>query len=302
MAYAAEVGSVWTLCPTFRAERSDTPRHLAEFYMLEVEVNHVRQLEDIMDLAEDLIRHIVGELRGSFTGMEMQEVRLRASEDGAGQPPHEAEDTSVDLGERWNSLTQASRWERISYTKAMEHLVQVAESSNFQYKPSWSAGLQLEHERHLVEAFGKGGPLFVTDYPQAIKPFYMFPSAAAATATEATTVANFDLLFPHVAELIGGSLREHRLPQLLSNMRKQGLLRESVVKEREPTGESSLYPGLQPQESLGSLEWYADLRRYGSAPHGGFGLGFDRLLAYLTGVTHLRDVVGFPRYWGRADC
>jgi asparaginyl-tRNA synthetase len=111
------------------------------------------------------------------------------------------------------------------------------------------------------------------------------------------TVACFDILLPYgYAEVCGGSLREHRLPNLIQAMRERGLLRKAA------SGEDSPYPHLEPGESLGNLEWYADLRRFGTSPHGGFGMGFDRLLAYLTGPASVRDVVGFPRYWGRAEC
>ena len=135
---------------------------------------------------------------------------------------------------------------------------------------SWQTGLSFEHERWLSAHVGRGSPLFVTDYPLHIKPFYMLPSAI-------NTAACFDLLLPDGTELVGGSLREHRLDPLVDKLSKLAL-----------SGRSN-------------LDWYLDLRRYGSMPHGGFGLGFDRLIGYLAGVGNIKDVVAWPRYFGRCD-
>ena len=130
--------------------------------------------------------------------------------------------------------------------------------------------------------------MFVTDYPRNIKPFYMAPSEETPTGTNGqSTVACFDLLVPDICELVGGSMREHRLPELTKSMEEHGLQSAS-------TGDA--------EASDGSLQWYLDLRRYGSVPHGGFGMGFDRLLCYLSGVTNIRDVVSFPRWHKRCDC
>jgi asparaginyl-tRNA synthetase len=211
------------------------------------------------------------------------------------------------------------RWPSVTYTQAVE-LLEEAVSSNiatFSFPPSWSAGLQLEHEKFIVDSVGNGRPVFVTDYPKEVKPFYMSPSASKA-ANGRETVACFDLLMPEISEVAGGSLREHRLPSLVQNMREHDLIKArcfptsatsssaSYPSESDPAAtpsdSSSSYPYLEPHEDLGALRWYADLRRWGSAPHGGFGLGFDRFLGYLTGVASIRDVVPFPRYFGKADC
>jgi asparaginyl-tRNA synthetase len=187
---------------------------------------------------------------------------------------------------------------------------------SFEYAPTWTGGLQLEHEKYIVDVINQGQPVFVTDYPKAIKPFYMAPSQLGPGKEEdvrapGETVACFDLLLPEVSEVAGGSLREHRLPNIIQNMREHGLIKKRSASGSGGTGETStsetapeqpLYPHLQPHEDLGHLQWYADLRRWGSAPHGGFGLGFDRFLSYLAGVSSVRDVVAFPRYFGRADC
>ena len=297
-AWAAELGDVWALSPTFRAEESDTSRHLAEFYMLEGEFRQATSVEQIAQLAENLIRHLTTTLHSHRTGKELLDLY-------ADRRHRPADQDSPDLEQRWKRLlpTQPS-YLTVTYTDAISELSSAysANASTFEISPSWASGFSLEHERWIVQHIGKGLPTIVTHYPKAQKPFYMLPSSASSVPPAASgngegeTVACFDILLPFgYAEVCGGSLREHRLPNLIDSMREKGLLKTDAE------GKSD-YPGLREGESLGSLEWYADLRRFGSSPHGGFGLGFDRLLAYLTGASSVRDVVGFPRWWGRADC
>ncbi|ODH12749.1 asparagine-tRNA ligase [Paracoccidioides brasiliensis] len=316
-AYAAELGNVWTLSPTFRAEKSDTPRHLSEFYMLEVEMNFVQNLGSLTDTVETLIRDLTDRLYATPVAEEIFTVK-RTEDSGHG-------DGDQTLRKRWLDIMGGGKWPRITYTKVIELLQNAVNSktSSFKFSPSWDGGLQLEHEKFIVDEVGKGSPVFVTDYPRKLKPFYMAPSAAversssSPTKTDPTpsstgeTVACFDLLMPEICEVVGGSIREHRLPNLIQNMRKQGLIKQAPCADAsEPsstpylstTESGNRYPFLEPNEHLGSLQWYADLRRWGSAPHGGFGLGFDRFLGYLTGVSSLRDVVPFPRHLGRAEC
>lgn len=294
-AYAAELGKVWTLSPTFRAEKSDTPRHLSEFYMLEAEVNFINDLDLLMDLVEYLIRDLTRRLYDTPVGQEVLSAR-RTGESG--------QEEAVDAGlrQRWTGLMEGPRWPRITYTRAIELLEDAVANhgASFNFRPSWSEGLQLEHEKYIVDSLFNGSPVFVTDYPKSVKPFYMAPSRIPGDDSKAT-VACFDLLMPVISEVVGGSLREHRLPTLIQNMREHGLIKKVPEQEQEQTTETS-YPHLLPNEDLGHLRWYADLRRWGSAPHGGFGLGFDRFLGYLAGVGSIRDVVPFPRYFGRADC
>ena len=301
-AFSAELGNVWTLSPTFRAEQSDTPRHLSEFYMYEAELRGVENLQAIMVTVQNGIKMLTTKLRNSRTGTELLDFYAN--------PQKRPEEEEVDLSDRWARLI-FGRWEIISYTAAMTELAKAHQTnpSIFQHAPTWKKGLQLEHEKWIVANLGQGRPIFVTDYPKAIKPFYMLPSHVKGEADNADTVACFDLLFPFgYCEIAGGSLREHRLEILIQNMREQGLLRgrspSPPALDRTETAPSpvSNYPFLEPGEDLGNLKWYADLRRYGSSPHGGFGMGFDRLLAYLTGVSNVRDVVPFPRTWGRGDC
>ncbi|KAL6149609.1 asparaginyl-tRNA synthetase [Exserohilum turcicum] len=282
-ALAQSVNKVWTLSPTFRAEKSDTARHLSEFYMLEAEVAFVDNVSVIMDTVEDMLRSVASELHTSLVGQELLEARARDQDQDSASVSH------ATLAQRWQGLIAGS-WPRITYKAAVQHLQDAVAQGKaaFEYAPGHENGLQTEHERFLAESLGNGGPVFVTDYPRNIKPFYMAPSTDATPEDSAApTVACFDLLVPEICELVGGSMREHRLPNLLKSMDDHGL--------GHVTDGST-------DASDGSLQWYVDLRRYGSVPHGGFGLGFDRLLCYLAGVPNIRDVVSFPRWHKRCDC
>ncbi|KAL2815545.1 hypothetical protein BJX63DRAFT_161498 [Aspergillus granulosus] len=302
-AYAAQLGDVWTLAPMFRAEKSDTPRHLSEFYMLEAEVNFLSDLRELTNICERIICNAVGRLHNTPVAKELFKSLENNEEAASGAQK------SLDLRQRWLPFAKNRRkWRRMTYTDAVAALQEaVAQGkASFEYPPTWTAGLQLEHERYIVDVINEGQPVFVTDYPKAVKPFYMAPSHGAGAETEPghETVACFDLLFPEIGEVAGGSLREHRLPELVQNMREHGLIKKTAGESEAKASEAKeqFYPHLLPGEHLGHLQWYADLRRWGSAPHGGFGLGFDRLLSYLTGVSNIRDIVAFPRYSGKADC
>lgn len=304
-AYAAELGNVWTMSPMFRAEKSDTPRHLSEFYMLEAEMNFMSDLDALTDSVEHILRDLTRRLYDSPVGQEILSAKR------SGEPGQEKTDeASPDLRQRWQDLMDGPKWARVTYTQAVEQLQDAVArgAASFEHTPTWTDGLQLEHEKFIVDEIHGGRPVFVTDYPKAVKPFYMAPSDSHTqnAPSDAETVACFDLLLPEVSEVAGGSLREHRLPNLIQNMRHHGLIKssspEQPAAETAGSEDKPLYPYLQPGEDLAHLEWYADLRRWGTAPHGGFGLGFDRFLGYLAGVSSVRDVVAFPRYFGRADC
>lgn len=282
-ALALSVNKVWTLSPTFRAEKSDTARHLSEFYMLEAEVAFVNDVNTVMDVVENMLRAIAQGVQSSVVGQELLEVRAREHISDSSAVSHDT------LAQRWKGLVDGP-WPRITYQIAIQHLQDAVTHGKieFEFAPGHDDGLQTEHERYLAQHFGKGGPIFVTDYPRNIKPFYMAPTAdSSGQGQDTSTVACFDLLVPEICELVGGSMREHRLPELIKSMKEHGLLGESGD-NREGIG--------------GTLQWYIDLRRYGSVPHGGFGLGFDRLLCYLSGVSNIRDVVSFPRWYKRCDC
>ncbi|MGD9559486.1 MAG: asparagine--tRNA ligase [Oscillospiraceae bacterium] len=243
---ALAFGKVYTFGPTFRAENSNTPRHAAEFWMIEPEIAFA-DLSDDMDLAEDMVKYVV-------------EYVLERCPDEMAFFNQFFDKTLLD---RLGNLL-ISNFERITYTKAVELLEQ--NNANFQYKVEWGADLQTEHERYLTEEVYKK-PVFVTDYPKAIKSFYMRQN------DDGKTVAACDMLVPGVGELIGGSQREEREALLRARMQEMDM-------------------------DLAEYEWFLDLRRFGGVKHAGFGLGFERLVMYLTGIPNIRDVLPFPRTAG----
>jgi asparaginyl-tRNA synthetase len=304
-ALAQSVSKVWTLSPTFRAERSSTSRHLSEFYMLEAEIAFVEDLNPVMDLVEDLLRNIVTQLQSSNLASEL----LRSTSHEQGKLLLN-ESIGGALEQRWNGITGRS-WPRITFDDAVSFLQNAAATGkvDFTLPPSLNSPLQAEHEKYLATSVGHGAPVFVTNYPREMKAFYMAPSSSSSlTHGERPTVACFDLLAPELCELAGGSLREHRMPELLAAMERCGLalpIDGNVVKSCTAQDDSALSETLRADEAstqASPLQWYLDLRRYGSVPHGGFGIGFDRLLAYLSGTSNIRDIVTFPRWYGRCDC
>jgi asparaginyl-tRNA synthetase len=248
-ALAGSLARVYAVTPCFRAERSQTARHLAEFWMLEAELAFVEDVGDVCGVVEGVVRH--------------------AALACAAADPSRAEALAA--------ATDPDRpWARMTYTDAVAELERHAadKPGAFAFAPGWGRPLQSEHERWLAESL-VGGPVFVTDYPAALKPFYMRANGDGDAAVDAhATVACFDLLVPGVGELAGGSLREERLPLLEVAIEKHGLDRAEYA-------------------------WYTDLRRYGSAPHGGFGLGVERLVGWLAGVESVRECIPFPRWVGR---
>ncbi len=247
--YAMAFGKVYTFGPTFRAEKSNTLRHAAEFWMIEPEIAFA-DLADDMQLAEDMLKYVINHVLATC--------------------PDEIEffNNFVDKGlkERLNNLVN-SKFERMTYTKAIELLA--PHNDEFEFPVSWGCDIATEHERYLTEKI-VGGPVFVTDYPKEIKSFYM------RLNDDGKTVAATDMLVPGVGELIGGSQREERMDVLLARMQELGLKQEDYW-------------------------WYLELRKYGGTKHAGFGLGFERLVMYLTGVQNIRDVLPFPRTVGNAQ-
>jgi len=242
-AYAMALGKVYTFGPTFRAENSNTPRHLAEFWMVEPEMAFA-DLADDADLAEAFLKEI------------FSAVLERCGDDMALFDQH----VEPGITQTLQQVVQ-SRFERITYTQAVEVLQKAGRS--WEFEPRWGADLQTEHERFLTEqAFGR--PVIITDYPASIKAFYM------RLSDDERTVAAMDVLVPRIGEIIGGSQREDRLDVLQRRMTQAGLKTEDYW-------------------------WYLDLRRYGSAPHAGFGLGLERTVQFVTGMANIRDVIPFPR-------
>ncbi len=247
--YAMAFGKVYTFGPTFRAEVSNTPRHAAEFWMIEPEIAFA-ELSDCMDLAENMTKYVINYVL----------------ENCSSEIAFFNQFVDKTLVERLTKLANA-KFHRISYTKAVELLEK--HNDEFEFPISWGVALQTEHEKYLTEKLFDG-PVFVTDYPQAVKAFYM------RLNDDGKTVAAVDMLVPGIGELIGGSQREERLEVLLDNIKKYNLNEEDYW-------------------------WYIDLRKYGGTKHGGYGIGFERLIMFLTGVTNIRDVIPFPRVSGSAN-
>ncbi|KAF5666742.1 asparaginyl-trna synthetase [Fusarium heterosporum] len=285
-ALAQALGNVWTLSPTFRAEQSDTSRHLSEFYMLEAEMSFVDDMNEVMGLTQRMLNSLVSGLKELSAAKELKQNRVNSKEPAERLAFNDLVDQEQ-LDRRWRGMLTTKTWPRITYSEAIEILRPI--SDQFEHKPTWGSGLQSEHEKYLAEKVGYDEatdayvPIFITQYPRDIKAFYMRQSSSSPDS--GLTVDCFDLLVPNMGELAGGSMREHRLPQLEENMRALGL---EVPSKRSAGGKE--------------LAWYLDLRRWGCPPHGGFGLGFDRLLSYLSGVPNVRDVVPFPRHYHRCDC
>jgi asparaginyl-tRNA synthetase len=267
--------------------------------MLEAELAFVEDVHEVMDVVESMLRAVANNLQQSPIGAELLQFRSSKIADS-----EESGISSDDLQKRWQSLAEGP-WPRITFEHAIVMLNEAAArgEATFEFPPAYGEGLHAEHERYLAEHLGHHGPIFITDYPRDIKPFYMPDSTSASQSSTLSTVACFDLIVPDVCEIVGGSLREHRLSCLVESMKRRGLGVPVAYDARSAAG--SRNPHVEPPrsgESQESLDWYLDLRRYGSVPHGGFGLGFDRLLSYLSGVPNIRDVVGFPRWYGRCDC
>jgi asparaginyl-tRNA synthetase len=240
---AMALGNIYTFGPTFRAENSNTPRHLAEFWMIEPEMAFV-EIDENMDVAEDFIKYLV---RYALDNCMDDLIFLN---------------NMIDKGliERLKSVVSTD-FVRMTYTEAIDILVK--SGAKFEYPVSWGVDLQSEHERYLVEQhFGK--PVILTDYPKDIKAFYMKQN------DDGKTVRGMDVLFPKIGEIIGGSQREESYDKLMARINELHM-------------------------DMTNLWWYLDTRRFGTAPHSGFGLGFERLLLFVTGMSNIRDVIPFPR-------
>ena len=268
---AMAFGQIYTFGPTFRAENSNTTRHLAEFWMIEPEVAFA-DLEDNMQLAEDMLKYVIDYALKNFKD-ELEFLNGRLLEEEKSKP--QIERSELSLLDKLNFCLN-NDFERLTYTEAIAILKSSKPNQKKQFKyiiDEWGADLQSEHERFLVEKHFKK-PVILTDYPADIKSFYMRQNEPDAQGRN--TVAAMDILFPGIGEIIGGSQREERLDRLTSRMEQMNI----------------------PQEELW---WYLDTRRFGSAPHAGFGLGFERLVLFVTGMTNIRDVIAFPRFPKNAE-
>lgn len=267
---ALALGKIYTFGPTFRAEKSFTPRHLAEFWMIEPEVAFF-DIYDNMDLAEDFVKYLINHILDNYPDdLAFLDKRIKDAEKNMKQE----ERRPMGLVEMLRFVVD-NNFERITYTEA----VNILRNSNpykkgkFQFPVEWGRDLQAEHERYLVEKhFQK--PVIVRDYPKVIKAFYMRENDGTEPGRE--TVAAMDILFPYIGEVIGGSQREERHGKLLERIHAQGI----------------------PEEELW---WYLELRKFGGCPHAGFGLGFERMVQFITGMGNIRDVIAFPRAAGSAE-
>lgn len=259
---AMAFGQIYTFGPTFRAENSNTTRHLAEFWMIEPEVAFA-DLENNMQLAEDMMKYVINYALANCKG-EIAFLNERLLDEEKTKPQQERSELS--LIEKLNFCLD-NEFQRLTYTEAIQILKHSKPNQKKQFKyliDEWGADLQSEHERYLVEKHFKK-PVILTDYPKDIKSFYMRMN------DDGKTVAAMDILFPGIGEMIGGSQREERMDKLTQRMEEMNI----------------------PQEELW---WYLDTRRFGTAPHAGFGLGFERLVLFVTGMTNIRDVIAFPRF------
>lgn len=247
--YATALSKIYTYGPTFRAENSNTSRHLSEFWMVEPETAF-HDLADNMQLATDFLKTVFGDCL-QRCGEDMQFFDQRVAKGKIEQLQKVVD----------------SPFEHLTYTDAIDILTKA--DAKFEYPVQWGIDLQAEHERYLCETH-INGPVILTDYPATIKPFYM------RVSDDQKTVAAMDVLVPGVGEIIGGSQREERLDVLQSRMDEQNL-------------------------SSADYDWYIDLRRFGTVPHAGFGLGLERAVQYITGMQNIRDVIAFPRYPGHCE-
>src|SRR5688572_24213750 len=258
---ATAFGDIYTFGPTFRAENSNTARHLAEFWMIEPEMAFY-DLEDNANLAEEFIQYII-RYAMEHNADDLEFLRQRLLEEEKTKP--QTERSEMDLLQKLEFVVN-NKFERITYTEAIDVLLQspAYKKKKFQYEVKWGVDMQSEHERYLVEKHFKK-PVIVTDYPKDIKSFYMRQN------DDGKTVAAMDILAPGIGEIVGGSQREERLDHLTERMKELNIPAEE-------------------------LDWYLDTRRFGSCPHAGFGLGFERVVQFVTGMVNIRDVIPFPRY------
>lgn len=256
---ATALSDIYTFGPTFRAENSNTARHLAEFWMIEPEMAFY-ELADNMDLAEDFLKSLIRYALDNCKD-DLEFLSKRLQEEEKNKP---MEERSMELIEKLKFVCE-NDFVRLPYTEAIEVLRNSApyKKGKFQFKVEWGTDLQSEHERYLVEKHFKK-PVILINYPKEIKSFYMKQNE------DGKTVAAMDVLFPGIGEIIGGSQREESYEKLVARMNEMGV----------PAHE---------------MEWYLDTRRFGTVPHSGFGLGFERLILFVTGMGNIRDVIAFPR-------
>lgn len=259
---ALSFNRVWSLAPCFRAEDSNTNRHLSEFWMLEGEMCYVDTVKEMTDFVEKMIRYVTARLLDVShenkigSGQDLLMSRYKAAD-------------REQLKQRWSSILSTNSWPSITYNEALCIINEVKNKGRLKNRLHWGDSIQTEHEKWIAGSYFQS-PVFVTDYPAAQKPFYMAKSHASIYNEEQPTVACFDLLLPDIGELVGGSLRESDYSSLVQSMKNRDM-------------------------KLEEMDWFLSTRLNGSVPHGGFGMGFERLLSYLSMMDNIREVIPFPR-------
>ncbi|WWC70830.1 asparagine-tRNA ligase [Kwoniella pini CBS 10737] len=273
----------YTLSPSFRAEPSLTSRHLSEFYMLEGELGFLNNLNELLNLIENGIQFTIGNIlnKNSKRGERIRKD-LKIIQQQINNEKEELNSiNSLNDNDNLNYLNEiiSKPFKRITYKEAL-NLIKENYKKDKLIITNWGEGISTENEKWLTNYFN--GPLFVTHYPKSIKPFYMLPTTTTTITTNSTTtneeikeetVECFDLLFPNIGEMAGGSLREYRLKNLINSLEKNKM-------------------------NLKDYEWYIDLRKFGSIPHGGWGMGWERWISFITGISNIKDVVAYPRWKG----
>lgn len=266
---AMSLNRVWTLSPCFRAEESNTNRHLSEFWMLEAEICYVDDVKQLTAFAESMIRYVVRSLQKDTQPNSIGDYNdLLASR-------YDKDEKDI-IQNRWKALMSDQEWPRITYTEAIDVINRVKNKGRLKGRLIWGDSIQTEHEKWLAgDHFGC--PVFITDYPRFQKPFYMPASHVKVYDQERPTVACFDLIVPGIGELIGGSMREHRYKNLVHEMNQRSM-------------------------NVEDMEWYISTRLDGTVPHGGFGMGFERLISYLGAMDNVKDVIPYPRTPNLCQC
>ncbi|KAG2732290.1 hypothetical protein G9P44_004707 [Scheffersomyces stipitis] len=265
---ALSLNRVWTLTPCFRAEDSNTNRHLSEFWMLEAEICYLDDLNQLTSFTEDMIRHVANSLKQSCNDSSISggAVDLLGSR-------FNKEDVEL-MKNRWDTVLSEASWPSITYTEAVEIINRVMNKGRSKNRLQWGDSIQTPHEKWLAGEYFKS-PVFITDYPTAEKPFYMPKSKNFDP--QRPTVACYDLILPEIGELVGGSMREHNYNNLVEEMKNRNM-------------------------NLDEMQWYLSTRENGTVPHGGFGMGFERLIAYLSGMENVKEVIPFPRVPQSCHC
>lgn len=266
---ALSLNRVWTLSPCFRAEDSNTNRHLSEFWMLEAEICYIDNVSQLTDFTEQMIRYVTSQLRDESSlccsGHSEDLLQSRFKKD-------EVET----MKSRWNTILSPHKWPSISYTEAIDIINKVKNKNRLKNRLAWGDDIQTDHEKWLAGSYFNS-PVFITDYPTFQKPFYMPKSHPTIYDPERPTVACYDLILPEIGELVGGSLREHNHDYLVQEMKRRNM-------------------------NVQDMEWYLSTRLNGTVPHGGFGMGFERLISYLGAMENVKDVIPFPRVPQSCNC